>query len=78
MARSTPALTVFWELMASAWKTSTSSRPMVRATVMPPSRTHKNIARGRRFSISSRSMARNLGFSAAVNASAKNWAFIAG
>ena len=42
------------------------------------SRTHKNIARGRRFSISSRSRASSLGFSAAVNASAKNSAFTAG
>ena len=77
MARSTPALTVAWCLMASAWKTSTSSRPIVRATVMPPSSRHKNIARGRRFSISSRSMASSFGFSAERNASAKNSAFIA-
>src|SRR5215469_12351677 len=47
-------------------------------TVSPPSRTHKNIARGRRFSISSRSTASSLGFSAAVNASTKNSALIAG
>src|SRR5215472_16174278 len=63
--------------MVSAWIVSTSSRPMVSATVMPPSRMHRNIARGRRFSISSKSMASSLGFSAAVNASAKNSAFIA-
>src|SRR5215831_12902505 len=47
-------------------------------TVRPPSRMHRNIARGRRFSISNRSMASSFGFSAAVNASAKNSAFIAG
>src|SRR5215475_10513272 len=41
-------------------------------TVRPPSRTHRNIARDLRFSISSKSMARSLGFSAAVNASTKN------
>jgi hypothetical protein len=46
-------------------------------TVKPPTRTHRNIARGRRFSISSRSMASSFGFSAAVNASTKNSAFIA-
>src|SRR5215471_7927613 len=46
-------------------------------TVRPPSRTHKNIARGRRFSISNRSTASSLGFSAAVTASTKNSAFIA-
>jgi len=45
---------------------------------MPPSRTHKNIARGRRFSISSRSRASSLGSSAALNASAKNSAFTDG
>ena len=45
---------------------------------MPPSSTHKNIARGRRFSISSRSRASSFGFSAERNASAKNSAFIAG
>jgi len=38
----------------------------------------QNIARGRRFSISSRSTASSLGFSAATNVSAKNSAFIAG
>jgi hypothetical protein len=64
-------------LTASAWMVSTSSRPIVRATVIPPSRTHKNIALGRRFSISSRSRASSLGFSAEANASAKNSAFIA-
>src|SRR5215471_3648292 len=76
-ARSTLALAVFWALMVLAWMVSTSSRPMVRATVMPPSRTHRNIIRGRRFSISSRSTASSLGLSAAVNASAKNSAFTA-
>jgi hypothetical protein len=45
---------------------------------MPPSSRHKNIARGRRFSISSRSRASSFGFSAAMNASAKNSAFIPG
>jgi len=39
---------------------------------------HRNIARGRRFSISSKSRARSLGFSAAVKASTKNPAFTAG
>ena len=42
-------------------ETSTSSRPIVRATVRPPSRTDRNIARGRRFSISSRPVARPAG-----------------
>jgi hypothetical protein len=77
-ARSTPALAFPWDLTTSPWIVSTSSRPIVSATVIPPSRTHKNIARGRRFSISRRSRASSLGFSAAVNAGAKNWAFTAG
>jgi hypothetical protein len=53
-------------------------QPIVRATVMAPNRTHRNIARGRRFPISSRSVAGSLGFRAATNASAENSAFIAG
>src|SRR5262249_31426263 len=62
----------------SKMKTSTSSRPTAMPTVRPPSRTQPNIARGRRFSTSSRSMASSLGFSAAVNASTKNSTFITG
>jgi hypothetical protein len=66
-----------WSLMASAWKTSTSSRLIVRATVRPPGSSHKNIDRERRVSISSRSTASSFGFSVAVNTSAKNSAFTA-
>jgi hypothetical protein len=52
--------------------------PIVRPTVMPPSKAHRNIAHGRRLSISRRSMTSSFGFRAAANASAKNSEFIAG
>jgi len=43
----------------------------------PPASRHKNIVRGRRFSISSRSTASSFGFRAARNASPKKAAFTA-
>ncbi len=48
---------------------------MVIATPTAPMRTHKNMARARRFLAGGKSMVSSFAFSAAPNASAKNSAF---